>query len=257
LNQKGFNLFKKPILIILFLIVQVSGQEFPKFLIRGSGEMFWNEGWGDKFYFMTFTQEEWDDIVNGKIPDFTRTLRHDMVFNPEVWYSVPILQNFGISIAIKYEHLNLELQDSIRFSWIHWEKALSADLNFYSVGIRLSHTSLMHPYIGANIGYCHGDLNTSHFIDPPDSNSYSILIEGDGGGIFYDFIGGIILPAPFYERFGMFIEGGFRSTPGWSEFEQDNAYGDVDRLDWLIDNDRRLGRMQGWTISAGLQIGIF
>ena len=247
-------MFRIIILIILLFAVQTSAIDLHKFSIRGSGSVFWNEGWGEKFFFQTFTQQEWEDILNGIIPDFNHTLRHTLYINPEIWWSTPISDKFSFSLTMKYEHLKFELRDSIHFSWIRWLKGLEADLNFFSIGARLGWIGSVQPYIGSSIGYCHGDLKTRHLLDPPDSLKYSVWLDGDGGGIFYDFLGGIIVP--LNDKFDFFAEVGYRYTPGWCEFEPDNIYGDTEsQVDWLYDNDRRLSRMMGWIISLGLQIG--
>ncbi len=247
-------MLKKTILLILVLSIPASALDL-QLLIRGSGDVFWNEGWEDKFFFKTFTQEEWEDIQNGIIPDFNRTLRHEMILNPEIWLSSPISERFAFSLSLKYQHLKIELEDSIHFSWIRWQKGLRANLNFYSIGLRLELDGYVQPYIGGNIGYCHGSLKTSHILDPPDSTEYSVGINGNGGGIFYDLLGGINIHLEGI--FSLFIEAGYRFTPDWNEFGIDDVHGDTDEsIEWIYDNDRRLDRFRGWIISFGVQIEI-
>ena len=241
------------VIILFFAAVNLAAEDLPKFSFRGSLGSFWNEGWGDKFYFKTFST-----FTPGMTLDFNRTLRHTM-YAPEIWYNIPLSRKIALSLCARYEGMKIDLEDAIYFSFEVHKKTLNADLNFYSLGWRLQwiQHNIIRPYLGLNMGYCHGDLETYHDFEAPYVFETTARVNGDGGGIFYDIIAGINVPV--LPRITLFGEGDIRFTPGWKRFDNDSVEttGDIDQAEWLLTEDRRLDPLIGWILRLGIQIGIY
>jgi hypothetical protein len=130
----------------------------------------------------------------------------------------------------------------------------------FSLGIRAKINTQPSFYLGFNSGYCFGDLRTIQHIDRRlnhvEGNKTTVWLDGDGGGLFYDLLGGIV--AEIKSEFGIFVEGGIRFTPGWEEFSVDQVYGDDEQYGYsmVTENERRLDRMLGFLLSIGMHYDI-
>lgn len=251
----------KPLLLLTLLVIlclhlcstDIYGFDKDKLSIRLGGQTFWNEGWKMKFYYHTFSDQ---DIINGNL-DFNRTLRHTTYINPEIWYEFYEVRKVSFDLVAKYEHLEFTLNDSINFSFLREHKSLDANLNMFSLGIRAKINTQPSFYLGFNSGYCFGDLRTIQHIDRRlnhvEGNKTTVWLDGDGGGLFYELLGGVVTKVK--SGFGIFIEGGLRFTPGWEEFSVDQVYGDDEQYGYsmVTENERRLDRMLGFLLSLGLQ----
>lgn len=254
---------KTPLLLALLVITclhlcmaECFGFDKDNLSIRLGGQTFWNEGWKMKFYYHTFSYQ---DYLDGDL-DFNRTLRHTTYINPEIWYEFYEVKKVSFDLVAKYEHLEFTLNDSINFSFLREHKNLEADLNFFSLGMRAKLNTQPSIYLGINSGYCHGDLRTIQHIDRQlnyvEGNKTTVWLDGDGGGLFYDLLGGIV--AEIKSGFGIFVEGGIRFTPGWEEFSVDQVYGDDEQYGYsmVTENERRLDRMLGFLLSIGMHYDI-
>lgn len=253
--------------LALLLLIGAGGQaaaaDFPKLSVRESVTVWWNTGWGDKFYFHTLNMDEY--LREGSI-DLNRTLRHTTGLNTEVWWTpVNVSRGWPISFVGKYRYLSFSIEDSISFSFEHSVKALEADLNFLSAGIRLSHTlPLLNVYSGLDAGYCFGSLVTDQLLESPGDFTYQVRVHGNGGGFFNEVvIGASTLPVLSGPELRLFLEAGLRTAPEWNAFGADNVVVETETGTvppnikvWLKNEDRDISRLEGWFISFGVQLGI-
>jgi hypothetical protein len=239
----------------MFATVSLVAEDLPKLSFRGSLGSFWNEGWGEKFYFKTISQI--NPGLDTITVNFNRTLRHDLLA-PEIWYNIMLSNEFVFSLCARYENLKIDIEDDLPCSWMIYDKSLSADLNFYGIGGRLQWLKHIHtkPYIGISIGYCHGNLKTYQDIEFPDGSQTTVNVSGDGGGLFYDLVAGANIPVLF--RSSLFVECDIRFTPGWKRFGTDSvdSIGLDERSEWLLTEDRKLDRFVGWILRVGIQIDV-
>ena len=246
----------KRIIIILIILhfaifIGLAAEDLHRFSVRGSIASFWNEGWGDKFFFKTFSWSDWQKGL-----DFNRTLRHTLYANPEIWYNIMLSDRFALSVCARYEYMEMRLADYVEFSWMIHDKQLKGSLNFFSIGGRLQLMRYFNPYLGFSMGYCYGNLTTNHVYEAPDVFISKVYVDGDGGGLFYDIVMGLNIP--MVHKMSIFFEGDIRFTPGWKRFSSDKVIIEDldDRVDWLLTEDRKLDPFLGWIIRLGVQIGI-
>lgn len=255
-------------LIVLVLLTGITGHliaaDLPRITARGSATVWRNSGWGEKFFFHTLTSEQ----LRGGPIDLSKTLRHTSIFNVEMWWTpLNVSDDFSLSAVAKYRRLSFTLGDSINFSFERSMKGLDADLNFLSAGFRLSHPLwLLNVYGGADAGYCFGSLFTDQYMESPSNFIYHIQVDGNGGGVFSEFVVGIsTIPVPcgFFIEPGFFFEVGLRTTTEWDPFNVDEVRvirdaGPVTPIlrDTLMKDDRQLSVLQGVFLSLGLEIKV-
>jgi hypothetical protein len=255
-------------LILIAVILGIAGNltaaDLPVLAIRESATVWWNHGWGDKFFFHTLTL---DDLQSGNPLDFNRTLRHTTWLNFELWYTPAKSDDLSLSLVGKYRHLGFSLRDTIDFSFESARKRLKTNLHFFSIGVRLSHPVwYFRAYGGLDIGYCRGDLLTDQYLKSPGVFTYHIESSGTGGGLFNEFVVGAST-SPIWSGFikpGFFLEVGLRITPEWESFDVDEVMvkedqGDVSEgiKDLLKYKDRQISKLEGFFVSFGLEILIW
>lgn len=251
--------------VLLFGVVgQLVAANRPELSVRESVTVWWNSGWGDKFYFHTLTLEE---ALRGGPIDLQKTLRHTTTLNAEFWWTpMNLAGNWPLSFVGKYRHLNYSLGDTIDFSFEHAEKGLEADLNLVSAGIRLGHPVwILNVYCGMDIGYCFGNLVTDQLLESPSDFVYHVQVDGNGGGIFNEFVVGAST-GPLFGSFiesDLFFELGFRTTPVWNPFNAEKVLvkeveGEAGESiqEWLKHEDRQISKLEGFLVSVGLEIRI-
>lgn len=233
--------------------------EGERFILRGSGSVFWNRGWEDRFFF-----GKWDSL-NGP-DDYMRTLRNTTLGNPEVWCRLVSSEDASVYVTLNYQHMSLSLRDTMSYEeWVSGEdqmplvqhyKVLEAQLDFFSVGGRLRFPSLpFKPYLGENVGYCHGMLTTVNLRERLDNhylNRY-ILVDGSGGGFFFDAVAGA--QQKVWRNFDVFIEGGYRFTTEWHVFEPESIWTTLppNRVGSWAWEDRHL-KFLGPYLTLGVQV---
>jgi hypothetical protein len=244
----------KKIFMFLTCIVLVSSQlqaqdSNKRFLIRNSVNIFWNTGWGYRFFF----GPPFDSLHSAA--DYERTLRHTTLGNPQLWWRAASSPKVAIYLTLSYQYLSMSLRDSLFYPQERYQKALEARLDFFSVGCRVQLKFLpFEPYFGQNIGYCYGKLSTLNLREDLEKNQldYYVLVDGSGGGFFFD----LLVGAQHQVRrdFGVFIESGFRFTPVWRAIEAESIYStrDPSRIGHWAWEDRYL-KFQGPYVALGLQ----
>jgi hypothetical protein len=196
-----------------------------------------NIGWKDRFYFHT---ARWEDAQNGtKVVD-NRTIWQINGPNPEIWLKRRVSSAITLVAVAKYQRISLSLQDSVRLSFLEWDKRLHASLNLYQVGLRVQLGNLpCNPYVGIDAGICRGSLETFHHVTIPQADSAIFLAVGNGGGPFVGATVGIVLP--LYHRVSMFVECGYWQDLSWKDFEVTSAHGVVgQRFASFVHLDRNL-----------------
>ena len=250
--------------VILGIAGNLTAVDLPVLSIKESVTVWWNHGWGDKFFFQTLTLEE---LQSGGPFDFNRTLCHTTWLNLELWYTPAKSDDLSLSLVGKYRHLGFSLSDTISFSFENSRKRLKASLRFLSLGVRLSHPVwFLRVYGGLDVGYCFGDLITDQYLKSPRVFTYQIESRGNGGGLFNEFVVGAST-SPIWDGFikpGFFFEVGLRITPEWESFDVDEVTikkdeGDVSQgiKDLLKYKDRQISELEGFFVSFGLEIPIW
>ncbi|MFH2056477.1 MAG: hypothetical protein ABIJ61_11000 [bacterium] len=254
------------LLLLLFgAMGQFSAADLPRISLRESVTVWWNSGWGDKFYFHTLSLEEY---LRGGPLDFDKTLRHTTGLNAELWCTPANLSSdWPLSFVGKYRHLSFNLADTINFSFEHSVKSLEADLNFLSAGVRLGHKLwIVDVYGGFDVGHCFGSLTTDQFLESPQVFSYHVQVDGDGGGPFFEFLlGGRTEPLwTTLVETPLFAEIGFRTTTSWDSFDADEITVNEDQgyvvpaiKDGLIEEDRQIAKLEGVFVSVGIEFKVF
>ncbi len=229
-----------------------SGEE--RFDLRVSGGIFWDYGWGDKFFFKT---GRLDDLFSSGMPDWNRTLRHATGPNLELRWRTPLSDNDDLFLSAKYQHLEFSLRDSLVgiISFLTYYKGLDAKLDFVSLGtgIQLEWKPVA-PYLGADIGYCIVNLTTRQIFDMNDEGVSNVLVDGIGGGPFFRWSLGA--SAPIYAKFGVFAEANYLlCTNNWDSIPAEDVQASFNNYDFLTTEDRQIGRIHGLQILFGAQVG--
>ena len=219
--------------------------------VRMSYTSYWDY-YGDGFFFHTFSI---DTISPGALLDFNRIIRTDHIGNPQIWISFLKSRSLSMNLVARYQRLEYTFRDSlIQSIWHKWRR-LDGKLNLLSIGLRLNYLKLpVHPYLGVDLGYGFGSLETGRSISyPPDTTLYYTIADSNGGGWFVNY--NIGLTIPLNNSLGMFVEYDLRLSPQWEPFDVDWIEGNNEDITkpGVVDRNREFGRVQGIMIGAGLQ----
>ena len=237
---------------MLFSTSQLCGTQRPgRYFLRNSLNLFWNTSWDDRFYYPL--QPDDGGSANRRLG----TLRNTTLGNPEIWWRVKFSSQIDVYLSVAYSYLTISLRDSLTLTDLREHKSLDARLNFFSIGGHITFKKIpLRPYIGQSIGYCRGSLSTSAMREnfSGDILQRYILVDGSGGGVFFDLTAGV--QEPIWRSFETFIEGRLRFTPPWTNFGVDSVRGIFE--DWERGwawQDRDI-QIQGPSIAIGIQIRI-
>lgn len=225
-----------------------------QFTLRVYGTSFWNYGWEDKFFFKTGSLE---DLSSNGMPNWNRTLHHITGPNLELRWGTPLSDHYHLFLSAKYEHLEFSLRDSLVgiIAFLKYYKGLDAKLDFISLGagVQLEGKPVA-PYLGADIGYSIVNLTTRQIFDVSDEGVSNVLVDGIGGGTFFRWSLGA--SAPIYAKFGIFAEANYLlCTNNWDSITAEDVQVSFNNYDFLITEDRQIGRIHGLQLLFGAQIG--
>jgi hypothetical protein len=250
------------VLSVLMILVcsQIQARDHEKrFFLRNSVSTLWNTGWEDRFFYCSSWWEiRGDSLIMGPW-NCSHVLQHTTFVNPELWWKAYSTKRVGCFLTLRYQHFLISSRDSMTFSDIwRFQELLEAQLHFFSTGVRVQLKSLpWQPYFGENIGYCLGKLTTAQLSVDPDTKvlHYYMLVDGSGGGVFVDVLVGA--QQKLWRQVSVFVEGGYRFTPEWSDFKVGSIYGTKDwRTVTLLADENRNIRIKGPYVALGLQIGL-
>jgi hypothetical protein len=250
------------VLSVLMILVchQLQAQDSnSRFQIRNSANIFWNTGWEDRFFHCSGWWEiRGDSLIMGPW-NCAHVPQQTTLVNPELWWKAYSTKRVDFFLTLGYQHSKISLRDSMTFSDIwQFQDALEARLHFFSTGARVQLKSLpFKPYVGENVGYCLGRLVTVQLNVDPDTKQlhHYMLVDGSGGGVFVDLLAGA--QQKLWRQVSVFVEGGYRFTPEWSDFKVDSVYGNKDwRSIALLAGANRNIRVKGPYVALGLQIGL-
>ncbi len=240
----------KLLTLALSLLVLQTSLSAQSVRVRVSAAQYWNYGWGDTFYFVTASTQEFLDDTYQKswVPQHTAIPVVEVVLAQQ-------FKSTELFLAFRHEPMKYRLRDEINPSWTHWKKKLDADLNLTTLAFGAAKEyRRLRVGIRGDIGVCWGELRTQHWVGIPGGNDTTFTLVG--GNAARNIVG-IALEISYRTGFIRWVAsaGGVQgiSWSPWPVKSVDGVYGPSDYYFFSEDRDLVLSAFR---VGIGIEVPI-